>query len=862
MTHLKQKYIQLTFIALFAIGLTACGGGGGSDDDSSGGGGGGTTPNTELSEVLEDLGIDLKTSKRVDNDGDELPDDYSPLGSRPDVNKFSEIMLFGVPIDDTEVTDSNNEMTITNLIPGANNTFSWEVLHDEPVANTPWTDPDAKRTTTSGDFDGDGIEEVAIVYQLSGDVEMVIMDDSEANYAISAPVTLDTGTWDDVFITSGDYDGNGTIDIMLGLINPTLTSATIKMIENSNHQTFAFNGTTIDISQKTLLIRQLIMVTGNLDYDRSQELAVVVNAGGETWYTLYDDAKESFNTLKTGNISVDNGSGTSIAKYSNIALGDVDGDSIDEVILAGLNATGTIRSYSSFNYFIEVLDDKKQNFIELDESIENILLSGESMQPSSSGASHKIYYVGVITADLDDDGAKEIIVNQHIFKSLRASEGVLSYYDDDDDISNGVAKIPSIHFFTPNNRSGAAFTLASESMALASGDVTKDGRDNVVLYTQRELGFSASSGEENEQQLQVWGHDQINGWGKIKTYKTLTRSSISSPLKPQLQLPDIELEDSTAALQYSDGSHQLVFSEPLIVAALAGAPCATDLGQDLGESCRTAYGNAISNSASTTKSTNVTAALHVGYGGEAPGNNSLEVTGSIRKTIKSWSSTAYTLKKTVLYETGAIEDSVILTVIPFDVYTYKILSHPDTSLKGTDVIVSLPREPITTLVTLEFYNSIVDDDKYKIGSDVFPHITADPSSYLSAAEKNSLLNRYDGIESTEVSVGQGTGQTTATISEFTTTTRGKSYDFDVSLDVRATGGLFGGYVIGGFSTGGGESSSFEVSRGNETIYQGSVGNISTAAFNAGDDYNWGLFSYFYDNHSSGQTFEVLNYWVD
>ncbi|NOZ54797.1 MAG: hypothetical protein GXP08_16950 [Gammaproteobacteria bacterium] len=125
---------------------------------------------------------------------------------------------------------------------------------------------------------------------------MVIMDDSEANYALSSPITLDNGTWVDIFVTAGDYDGNGTVDLMLGLIDPTKTSATIKMIENSNNLSYAFNGTSITINQKNHSISQLILVTGNLDYDAPEELAIVVTAGFltssangltsnvETWY--------------------------------------------------------------------------------------------------------------------------------------------------------------------------------------------------------------------------------------------------------------------------------------------------------------------------------------------------------------------------------------------------------------------------------------------------------------------------------------------------------------------------------------------------------------------------------------------------
>jgi len=135
----------------------------------SGGGGSGTTPNTNVDEVLADLGVNTSESVRVDAEGNDLPEQYAPLRSTMALNKFSEIMLFGVPIEDPAITTYLNEMALTNLVPGTNNSYSWELLHDEPLANTPWTDPAARRSAAAGDFDGDGIEEVAIVYQLGGD---------------------------------------------------------------------------------------------------------------------------------------------------------------------------------------------------------------------------------------------------------------------------------------------------------------------------------------------------------------------------------------------------------------------------------------------------------------------------------------------------------------------------------------------------------------------------------------------------------------------------------------------------------------------------------------------------------------------
>ena len=249
----------------------------------------------------------------------------------------------------------------------------------------------------------------------------------------------------------------------------------------------------------------------------------------------------------------------------------------------------------------------------------------------------------------------------------------------------------------------------------------------------------------------------------------------------------------------------------------------------------------------------------MGFDGKVPFTNSgLEVIASAQETLRSWNTSSYRLTKTVNRETGAIEDSVILTSIPLDIYVYRILSHPDQNLVGSSVQVRLPREMITVMVTRDFYNRVVAGEGPQIDQSIFQHRQGNPASYPDSQRKNQLLNQYNGLQSAELSTGQGTGQTIATITEFTSTSTGNAYEFQAMLDVKATTGV----VVGGFSVGKGSDSALEVTRGSETIYQGSVGNISADAFTQGLDYNWGLFSYFYRDSNSGQTFEVLNYWVD
>lgn len=851
-------FTKLAINAAIIASLSACNGGGSGDGNQVSPN---PAPNTTVEEVLTDLGIDTTVTPRIDTDGDDLPETYAPLGSRQSVNKYSEVMLFGVAADDADIAQSGNRMPVANLYPANNNSYNWELLHDEPLANAPWLDGTQTRAAVAGDFDNDGQDEVAIVYQqTNSDVKLVIMQDAAEGYTLSTESVVDTNAWSNLFLTTGDYDGNGTQDIVVGM-TAEAGGAKLVMLANDNG-VLALNGLSVDIAKEQYSNTQLAFASGNLDFDNAIELAVVVNEGSLTSsnlnvtsashrYFVYDDALAGFALTKTGKLVADNGSGSTQALVANVAVGDVDGDSIDEIVFAGLDRVGgdSQSNNTEYNYVIQVFDDAKRGYAQL---VDGFIPSNVSSLRQENGVNHAFSYAQVITADIDGDGAKEFAVNQFVFNSMRTSPFGLTAFDDDGDASNGVAEIQLDNWMKEDGTSNS-FNFNWTTSAIAAADVTMDKRENIVIYSQR-----GGSSIQNTHELQVWGLDQINGWSKMAAY-TAKKQNYNTPAKPQILLPDLELDDGSAALVYSEGSHQLVFTEPVIIAALAAAPCATNLGQDLGESCRTAFGGAISDTTSRTNGWNVSAGVSVGYGASIPlTGNGIEVLADIQTTVRHWDTNAYTLRKSVLRETGANEDAVILTVLPLDVYTYTILSHRDPSLVGQTVQVRMPRELITTMVTREYYNANVLEGEPLIDESIFRHTAGDPSSYPSSVEKNSLLSSHDGLQSDEFVTGVGLGQTIATISEFSTSTTGSAYEFQATLDLKVTG--LG--IITGLSVGAGTNTALEITHGTETVYQGSVGNISSDAFDQGQAYNWGLFSYIHEDNDTGKAFEVLNYWVN
>ena len=217
--------------------------------------------------------------------------------------------------------------------------------------------------------------------------------------------------------------------------------------------------------------------------------------------------------------------------------------------------------------------------------------------------------------------------------------------------------------------------------------------------------------------------------------------------------------------------------------------------------------------------------------------------------------TAYTLTKSRVFTTGSLEDAVIFTSIPYDQYTYRVLSHSNPELVGGTIVVSLPREPVVLMVERQFFNDIFDEADLKIDSTVFSHIIGDLSSYPTVSDKNRLKSQYGGLENGPQSVGEGAGEVELGLEVSNEVSEGKSLEMEYvrSVDVTVGSALFG------YSVGAGFENNLTVTSGMSTTYTGVVGNIDEQHF-AENQYSFGIFTYVQD--WTGQEIEVINYWVE
>lgn len=200
------------------------------------------------------------------------------------------------------------------------------------------------------------------------------------------------------------------------------------------------------------------------------------------------------------------------------------------------------------------------------------------------------------------------------------------------------------------------------------------------------------------------------GFAELSSLDVTTRFNTQNRVEPIILT--VNADADSPLLKYSDGEYALAFTEPVVIAAMAAAPCGQDIGQNI-DACATAFGQGESTTVDASLTVTVKAGVHAGVQSEAKipivGGVSASLKESVTLTASVSAGTAYTVEKSRTFTTGSLEDGVVFTTIPYDRYTYTILSHPDPTLVGGTIVVSLPREPIILKVDREFYNASITE---------------------------------------------------------------------------------------------------------------------------------------------------------
>ena len=854
----RGRWWPLVATPVLMLALAACG--------STSPGGGGTPPpggSDPVAASLKSLGVDTSQTDRVSPTGSTLGKDDAPLGgsanygnaaafsNESSANPTMELLVArDAGSSSAGSTLSVEKITGAQVTTGGSIDFGSETNLADLTSGNDWITPaygegnqfQTLRATAAGDFDGDGLDEIASLYvdQADGVLKLRVFDDSAHSFAATTDSLAPGTDVKGVALHALDANGDGTYGLVAAVSYADHVDLTPIAKDASGHYALD-DASTVTLPQKSagsmLYVR---MASGNIDYDNGQELAVVVNEAfgssgslsGLATYYVFDDANHGRAQLASGSVqaAVPN---VVAAAASDVSIADIDGDGLGEIVLGGATNLAW-QCGNNFGAVLYALDDNAHGLKQLGATLGTL-----SYPNCPNYASWHRYFVFITTPDLNGDGIHEITANQLVYGDFKNNAPFTLLPDMQLD--------PSL-FLQSSQDTNQYLSLAETDVVAA--DVTGDGRENVLVYQQ------------NRTTIPVWGLSAIssigaaaNGWAQLSELTGFTTHNGQTTSRPIL-LP-ANVESDGPALKYSAGSHQLVFTEPIVIAALAAPPCSKSIGQNW-SACVTSFGQGSSTTVDSTVTLTVKAGVVVGVeaGVNVPfvGNVGVNVKQSVTATAKAWAGSSYTVEKTVTYSTGALEDGVVFTSIPYDVYRYTILSDPDPTMVGKIIVVRIPREPVTMIAERGFYNASIPSTGLHIDSRVFQHAVGDIGSYPSASDKAGLLSQYGGLEFGPKGVGQGTGSTQQQISVSNSVSQGQSLGLEYQMDVEATAGE----VMAGFTVGYGLDAAFTVTSGSKTTYTGTVGSIDAADYQA-NAYQWGIFTYV--QPLQGQKFEVIDYWV-
>ena len=879
----------------------------GADNGGSDAEGDGTVPSTgsgapqSVDESLAKLGMNTTETARVDEQGEALPTDYAPLGSAFDVAQTDELFLVGLQMIDpapisapqalanraafVELADDNTGdvgLSITELLaPGQ--TWEQDTKSGHPGANGTIPGAQNTRAVAAADVDRDGQDEIVIARIAPGDpnefgdVLISILDgeaDSDGAVNFSQPERVVTSIKNvrDIAIVAGDFDGDGDEEVALGV--STTTEARVLPLKLGENGVFTIHEQAVKSLPQKMAGSSISMemATGNMDLDNASELVVVVNeyhfdSGnyiGRSRYWVFDDGlTDHASVVSEQAILVDEGQNYT-AVTASVAMGDIDGDARDEIVFGGLTSFESSSCYPVDHIYL-ALEDMQ----DAANPLGNIGGATYSFNyiPTGTGCNDnaellKIRHVFINTLDIDGDGVDEVQANLRVFDNWLGAGGPWSE----------IYALPTDEYlkYSEGQHKGGVISAATTDMV--TGDVTGDGRDDVISFAQW------------QKEITVWGLDgpslESSQWSEILTIPTAFANS-QTRVFPILTACNVDKDG--LALKYSEAQYKLVFTEPIIMAALAAAPCVDGISQNY-DACRTAYGLSQSQNAGIDGTVTVRASTWVG--GEA---KVFGIGASVREKVTASASfsagRSYQLEQTVEYTTGPREDTVICTVLPVDQYTYDVVSHPDPSMIGKTIVINMPRTPITIQVEREFFNASTPPGSFKVGKSVFLHTPGQINSYPTEADADALIDTGGlghlgplgelvdaagaalgpiaehllgrGLKTDRVaSVGANGGETSLELKFTESTDYRAGAEIDYELEAETTAG----FIIGG-SVGGSVEAGLSWGSINTTTYRGTVGEIAPEDF-AGNGYSYGLFTYIYNyGDRSKPQFEVINYWV-
>ena len=328
--------------------------------------------------------------------------------------------------------------------------------------------------------------------------------------------------------------------------------------------------------------------------------------------------------------------------------------------------------------------------------------------------------------------------------------------------------------------------------------------------------------------------------------------------------------DNDSSYMTYTGNHRYTYTDPQVLAVLASPPYFADLldRDDLSGNyaeSSTTYSSTKGSETSTTQSSTITAGVYVSFEQEFSVFGVKVASAEAEATVTAgftWE-TEHTasLEQTVTYTATSGENQVAFYSIPMEIYEYESYV-PDGNGGYNKVLtaVNIPHEACIKLLNLEDYENIAKDYSVlpTISGNVLKHTLGDPSSYPSSAKSCGfpVIAEYSD---TPAAVGFTSAGGGAAISQEISMSESNSTSFTKSASIEAKAGAGAGGVTVGVVAGSETGAGSATVSTNGSSFSGELQNMPAEAEAYGYGMNWKIFCYKYSDGK--MEFPVVSYIV-
>lgn len=660
---------------------------------------------------------------------------------------------------------------------------------------------------TAGDVDGDGTDEVVIATKDNylKIYDNALLSSSEREYHIDKPSEASEGG-NRKTVTCGDVDGDGIDEIALLCSYYIDQDDTFKLyvwIFDAVEERCLPGADPIHVYSSSFRIMSMEpeIAMGDIDGDGLDEIVCGHSFGKDDFDTcdvwIFDDYDHSFNLIWSDNLYFENLSRGTIEDVD-LACGDFDGDRKDEIAY-----TACIWNGMKLEGALLIIDDSIG--FSYGEIAEFQIVAPED---------EWVARMPVACGDIDGDGRDEIGLVRSFYFTTPGDVFIYEY-----NLSIADYKLKN------------SFDWDFPDFIFTMGDVDCDGL--------AELVFSGRHGNHVVD-------DANHGFTHI----------MNRPLGALGLVVCGDFDGDGMRVKYS-GESWLNTAPPGVIAVLAGPPVYHGIQQNYDWSW-TAFGKSASISTTETEEVGVRSSSTISFEQtfdiEFFEAFSFSWSRTIGKEMARTKTATITQEKTISYSSGCWLDSIIYHLTDYNCYKYQITYHPfNSSIIGQYITIDVPTPPTILKTSLDYFEEHYNQS---IRAETFNHTLGQPWTYPTRNETANFASEW--LDSGDpISVGQGTGNNLVNIKIEEMTGSGfsltKFSDYSIGASVCGLG----------YSTSRGTSDTkgYEISIGETCIYEGSIGDIKNHDRFDQLQYSIGLFIY-YVTHPDGFTYQVINYYVE